>query len=208
MHADGYPGFNKLLGSGRVQEVACMAHVRRKFIDIFKASGLEVAEEAIKRIALLYKIEKAARGKSPDERVALRQKDAKPVFDDLENWLAAQLHRISGKSDLAVAIRYALGRMPKMRTYLDHGYLELDNNSAERSMRCVALGRKNYLFVGFEGGGKSAAIAYSLIETAKLNSIDPQAWLTWVLGRIADQKITRLDELLPWNYAAAQREPV
>ena len=205
MHADGYPGFNKLLSGGCVQEVACMAHVRRKFVDLFKASGLGIAEEAIKRIALLYKVEKEVRGKSPEERVVLRQKDAKPIFDDLELWLAAQLHRIPGKSDLAGAIRYALGRMPKMRAYLDYGYLELDNNSAERSMRCVALGRKNYLFVGSEGGGKSAAIAYTLIETAKLNKIDPQAWLTWVLGRISDQKITCLDELLPWNYAAQQR---
>ncbi len=92
--------------------------------------------------------------------------------------------------------------MKKMRSYLDHGFLELENNTAERAMRCVALGRKNYLFVGSEGGGKAAAIAYTLIETAKLNRVDPQAWLTDVLGRIADHKITRLDELMPWSYAA------
>lgn len=92
--------------------------------------------------------------------------------------------------------------MKKMRGYLDNGHLELDNNSAERSIRCVALGRKNFLFVGYKGCGKSAAIAYTLIETAKLNSIDPQAWLTWVLAQIADHKITRLDELFPWRYAA------
>ena len=159
-------------------------------------------EEAIRRIARLYAVEKAARGKSPDERVALRQSDAKPVFDGLEVWFDAQLNRISGKSELAKAIRYALGRMKKMRGYLENGFLELDNNCAERSIRCVALGRKNYLFVGSEGGGKAAAIAYTLIETAKLNKVDPQAWLTWVLAQIADHKITRLDELTPWRYAA------
>ena len=131
-----------------------------------------------------------------------RAENAKPVFDDLENWLSAQLPRIPGKSELAIAIRYALTRMKKMRSYLDHGFLELENNTAERAMRCVALGRKNYLFVGSEGGGKAAAIAYTLIETAKLNRVDPQAWLTDVLGRIADHKITRLDELMPWSYAA------
>ena len=179
-----------------------MAHVRRKFVDIFQSQQSQIAEEAIKRIALLYKVEKEARGKPPEERVALRQKDAEPVFDDLEIWLNAQLNRISGKSELAKAIRYALGRMKKMRGYLENGFLELDNDSAERSIRCVALGRKNFLFVGSEGGGKAAAIAYTLIETAKLNGVDPQAWLTWVLAQIADHKITRLNELLPWRYAA------
>jgi len=119
-------------------------------------------------------------------------------------WLDVQQNRISGKSELAKAIRYGLGRMKKMRGYLENGFLELDNNSAERSIRCVALGRKNYLFVGSDGGGKAAAIAYTLIETAKLNEVDPQAWLTWVLGQIADHKITRLNELMPWCYAAIE----
>jgi len=179
-----------------------MAHVRRKFVDIFKSQGLEVAEDAIKRIALLYGVEKTARGISPADRVALRQKNAKLVFDDLEIWLTTQLNCISGKSELAKAIRYALTRMKKMRGYLENGFLELDNNCAERSIRCVALGRKNFLFVGSKGGGDAAAIAYTLIETAKLNGVDPQAWLTWVLAQIADHKITRLDELFPWRYAA------
>jgi len=202
IHADGYTGFNELFAKDNVHEMACMAHVRRKFVDIYTAQGSQIAEQAIRRIALLYGVEKAARGKSPDERMALRQRDAKPVFDELEGWLDAQLNRISGKSELAKAIRYALGRMNKMRGYLENGFLELDNNCAERSIRCVALGRKNYLFVGSEGGGKAAAIAYTLIETAKLNKVDPQAWLTWVLAKIADHKITRIDELLPWRYAA------
>jgi hypothetical protein len=180
-----------------------MAHARRKLVDVFKSQGSAIAEQAIKRIAALYGIEKEARGQSPDDRAAIRQEKAKPLFDDLETWLGAQLPKISGKSELAKAIRYALTRMKKMRPYLDHGMLELDNNSAERSMRCVALGRKNYLFMGSEGGGKSAAIVYTLIETAKLNGVDPQAWLTDILARIADHKITRIDELLPWRYAAS-----
>jgi transposase len=135
--------------------------------------------------------------------VRLRQARAKPPLpDELETWLSAQMPRISDKSQLAKAIRHALARMRKLRPYLDHGCLEADNNGAERAMKPVALGRKNFLFVGSAGGGKAAAIAYTLIESAKLNGVDPQAWLTDVLGRIADHKITRIDELLPWRYAA------
>ena len=110
----------------------------------------------------------------------------------------SQLPKFSGKSKLAGAIRYALGRVPKARAYLSDGRLELDNNICERSIRPIALGRKNYLFMGSVGGGKAAAIAYTLIETAKMNNVDPEAWLTWVLERLPDHKITRLDELMPW----------
>jgi transposase len=201
MHADGYAGFNELYRSGGIREVACMAHIRRKFVDVFQAESSVIAEEAIKRIAGLYAVEKDGRGCPPDERVRLRQDRAKPILDDLESWLQTQLPRISGKSELAKAIRYALSRFKKLRPYLDHGCLEADNNCAERAMKTVALGRKNWMFVGSEGGGKAAAIAYTLVETAKLNGIDPQAWLTDVLSRIADHKITRIDELLPWRYA-------
>ena len=181
--------------------IVCMANDCR-VIDVFASQGSAIAEEAIRRIAELYAVEKEARAKPPNERVSLRQSKSKPVFDDLEEWLHAQLPRISGKSPLAQAIRYALGRMPKARPYLDNGSLSLDNNSAERAMKPVAIGRKNWMFAGSEGGGKAMAIAFTLIETAKLNGIDPQAWLTWVLGRIADHKINRLDELMPWSYAA------
>jgi hypothetical protein len=203
IHADGYAGFNELYRSGDVREVACLAHIRRKFVDVFQAEGSLIAEEAIKRIAGLYAVEKEGRGQLPDERVRLRQDRAKPIVDDLESWLHAQLPKISGKSELARAIRYALARMRKLRPYLEHGCLEADNNCAERALKPVALGRKNFLFVGSAGGGRSAAIAYTLIKTAKLNGINPQAWLTDVLSRIADHKITRIDELLPWRYAAA-----
>jgi transposase len=202
VHADGYTGFNGVFGPDKASEMACMAHIRRKFVDIYKSQGSPIAEEAIKRIAELYTVEKLARGQSPEDRAALRQADAKPIFDDLEVWLRKQLPKLPRKSPLADAIRYALDRLPKARPYLDNAFLEIDNNAAERSMRPIGLGRKNYLFMGSEGGGKSAAIAYTLIETAKLNGVDPQAWLTDVLGRIADHKITKLNDLLPWSYAA------
>jgi len=202
MHADGYAGFNELYRGGDINEVACLAHIRRRFVDVFQSESSVIAEEAIKRIAGLYAVEKAGRGRPPDKRVQLRRDRARPILDDLEGWLHAQLPRISGKSELAKAIRYALARMKKLRPYLDRGFLEIDNNTAERAMKPVAIGRKNYLFVGSEGGGKAAATAYTLIETAKLNGVDPQAWLTHVLGGIADHKITRLDELMPWRYTA------
>jgi transposase len=202
VHADGYSGFNGLFGDDKADEMACMAHVRRKFVDVFASQGSAIAEEAIRRIALLYAIEKEIRGMAPEYRAAVRQARAKPIFDQLEEWLHAQLPRLSGKSPLAQAIRYALGRMPKARPYLSNGHLDLDNNAAERAVKPVAIGRKNWMFSGSARGGKTMAIAFTLIETAKLNNVDPQAWLTWVLGQIADHKITRLDELLPWRYAA------
>jgi len=206
MHSDGYAGFNELYRQGKVQEMACMAHVRRKFFDIHKSQGSAIAAEALQRIAMLHQIEIEIeieiemRDQSPDQRHAVRQAKAKSVFKELEVWLHDQLSRISAKTPLAGAIRYAITRMKRMKPYLDNGFLELGNNTAERSMRPIALGRKNYMFMGSDRGGKPAAIAYTLIETAKLNKIDPQPWLTDVLSRIADHKITRINELLPWNY--------
>ena len=155
--------------------------------------------EAIRRIAQLYAVEKEARGSPPDRRVEIRQAKAAPIFDGLESWLHDQLPTISGKSPLAIAIRYGLTRMKRLRPYLDHGFLELDNNTAERAMRSVAVGRKNYLFVGSQTGGRAAAVAYTLIETAKLNGVDPQGWLADTLACIPDYKITRVEDLLPWN---------
>ena len=200
IHADGFTGFNGLFGAGLASEQACRVHVRRKFVDIHESEGSAIAEEAIKRIAALYAVEKEARYKSAEERITLRQAKAKPVFDDLEAWLSLQLPKISGKSNLAAAIRYALGRMPKARAYLDDGKLELDNNICERSIRPVTLGRKNYLFMGSKGGGNAAAIAYTLIETCRMNSVDPEAWLRWLLARVADHKMPHIDELMPWNW--------
>jgi len=206
VHADGYAGFNGLFGEDKADEQACMVHARRKFFDDFERTGSAIAHEAVKRIAKLYAVEKEAKGKLPEERAALRQAKAKPIFDDLEVWLQAQLPKLSGKTKLAEAIRYALKRMPKARAYLSDGRLELDNNICERSIRPIALGRKNYLFMGSVGGGKAAAIAYTLIETAKMNGVDPEAWLTWILKRLPDHKINRLDELMPWNWAPSEPE--
>lgn len=202
IHADGFTGFNGLFGTDRASEQACMVHVRRKFVDIYESEGSAIAEAAIKRIAALYAVEKEARYQPIDARIALRQAKAKPVFDDLEAWLSLQLPKISGKSNLAAAIRYALGRMPKARAYLEDGKLELDNNICERSIRPVTLGRKNYLFMGSKGGGNAAAIAYTLIETCRMNNVDPEAWLRWVLARVADHKMPHIDELMPWNWTA------
>jgi transposase len=205
-HADAYAGYNDVYRTGRVTEMACMVHIRREFVKVFESYQLPVAGEAIERIAKLYEIEKRARFKTPQERVALRQEYAKPIFDDLEVWLRAQLSKLSGKTPLAKAIRYALTRLPKARPYLDRGFLELDNNTAERAVRPVTLGRKNYLFMGSEAGGKSAAVAYTLIETCKLNRVNPEAWLAWVLERIQDYPINRIGELMPWAYRAMDEE--
>jgi transposase len=142
-HADGYAGFNGLFGDNKAHEMACMAHVRRKFVDVFASQGNAIAEDAIRQIVDLYVVEKDARGKSPDARVAVRQARAKPVFEEFEAWLHAQLPKISGKSPLAQTIRYAIGRMPQTRPYLENGHLELDNNTAKRAVKPVALGRKN-----------------------------------------------------------------
>ena len=177
-----------------------MVHVRRKFVEEFERTGSAIAKEAIKQVGRLHAAEKEAKSKSPEERVAIRQEKAKPVFDEMEAWLQAQLPRLSGKTKLAEAIRYALNRMPKARACPGDGRLELDNNICERSIRPIAPGRKNHLFMGSVGGGKAAAIACTLVETARMNGVDPEAWLTWVLERLPDHKINRIEELMPWNW--------
>lgn len=199
-HADAYAGYNDAYRTGRIKEMACIAHVRREFFDLYQSTKLPVAGEAVLRLKKLYDVETQARFLPPAERVALRQEYAKPIFDDLEVWLKEQLRKISSKTPLAKAIKYALARLPKARPYLDHGFLELDNNTAENAVRPVAVGRKNYLFMGSEAGGKSAAIAYTLIETAKMNKVNPEAWLGWVLERIQDHPASRMQDLLPWAY--------
>ena len=199
-HADAYAGYNDAYRTGRIKEMACMAHVRREFFDLYESTKLPVAGEAVLRIKKLYDVETQARFLPVSERVDLRQEYAKPIFDDLEVWLKEQLEKISSKTPLAKAIKYALARLPKARPYLDHGFLELDNNTAENAVRPVAVGRKNYLFMGSEAGGKSAAIAYTLIETAKMNKVNPEAWLAWVLERIQDHPANRINDLMPWAY--------
>jgi transposase len=199
LQADGYAGFNRLYETGRVKEAACWAHVRRKFHDLFEAHASPIAGEALQRIGQLYGIEKLIRGRPPEERQRIRQQQAQPLLDAMKDWMKGLLPTLSRKSDLTGAIHYALGRWSALTRYAADGLLEADNNAAERALRAVALGRKNYLFVGSDDGGERAAAIYSLIGTAKLNGIDPEAYLTNVLARIADHPINRIEELLPWN---------
>jgi transposase len=167
--------------------------------DLYEAHASPIAKEALERIAALYAIEKEIRGRPPDERRQLRDARARPLLESLHNWTKASLSKLSRKSEVALAIHYALGRWPQLLRYCDDGRLEIDNNAAERALRAVALGRKNYLFAGSHAGGERAAAIYSLIGSAKLNAIDPEAYLSHVLSRIADHPISRIQELLPWN---------
>jgi transposase len=199
LQADGYPGFYHLYAGDKIQEAACWAHVRRKFYDIAVADASPIATEAVQRIGVLYDIEREIHGQLPVARQTARQARAGPLLEQLNSWLREQLNKVPKKSSLAVAIRYALPRWPALTRYVDDGLVEIDNNAAERALRTIALGRKNYLFAGSDAGGERAAIIYSLIGTAKLNDIDPQAYLARVLARIADHPINRIDELLPWN---------
>ena len=207
LHADGYAGFDRLYETGRISEAACWAHVRRKFYDIHESNGSPVAAEALARIRALYEIEEALRGRAPEERRSARQARAGPRLDELKAWLETTLAKVSAKSALAVAIRYALTRWAALVRYSDDGHIEIDNNAAERALRAVALGRKNYLFAGSDIGGERAAAIYSLIGTAKLNGLDPEAYLREVLSRIAEHPINRIAELLPWNLVAESQSP-
>lgn len=199
LQADGYAGFNRIYEKGVIQEAACWAHVRRKFFDLQQAHASPMATEAVARIGQLYGIESEIRGRSPAERREVRQARARPLLDSLKQWLEGSLAKLSKKSEAAAAIRYALGRWSALTRYCDDGSLENDNNAAERALRAVALGRKNYLFAGSDAGGERAAAIYSLIGSAKLNGLDPEAYLRDVLTRIADHPISRIAELLPWN---------
>ncbi len=204
LQADGYAGFDQIYEAGRIQEAACWAHVRRKFYDLVVAHKSPVAQEALERIAGLYAIEKEIRGRPPEERRNVRKERSRPLLESLKRWLEETLGKLSRKSDTALAVRYALGRWEALVRYCDDGRLEIDNNAAERALRAVALGRKNYLFAGSDAGGERAAAIYSLIGTAKLNGVDPETYLRDVLSRIADHPINRIEELLPWNLVPAR----
>jgi transposase len=203
LQADGYAGFDRLYNDQDpehpIKEAACWAHVRRKFYDIHVATDSPIGNEALSRIGELYGIEAEIRGQSPELRQQIRRTRAGPKLTELHQWFIATVKKLSKKSDLAGAIHYALARWKALTRYRDDGRVEIDNNAAERALRAVALGRKNYLFAGADCGGERAAAIYSLIGSAKLNGIDPESYLRYVLTHIAEHPINRIDDFLPWN---------
>jgi len=219
LQADAYSGYNKLYAADRqpapILEAGCWSHGRRKFFvlaDIEAAARAKakrekkhvivspLALEAVRRIDALFEIERAINGKSPEERLAARHEHSAPLVADLEVWMRANRAKLSGGADVAKAMDYMLKRWAAFARFLEDGRICLTNNAAERALRGIALGRKSWLFAGSDRGGQRAAIMYSLIVTAKMNDIDPQAWLADVLARIADHPASKLDELLPWNW--------
>jgi len=213
LQVDAYAGFEALFVSAKpgvaakVLEIACFAHLRRKFFDLYEALQSPLAKEALERIAQLYAIETAIRGRRADERLALRQQHAIPLLTALHAWMIDESARVEKGSTLAGAFNYAFNNWDALQRYAQDGRLEIDNNIAERSVRGAGVGRKNYLFFGSDTGGDRAAIIYSLIETCKLNHIDPQRYLHYVLERIADHPINRIEELLPWNLIDQLQQP-
>jgi transposase len=204
LHADGYSGYNKLYqadetGKTRVQEVACWAHVRRKIHDVYVATASPIAKEGLDLIVQLFVIERRINGKCVEERHRVRQAEAVHVLSQIKTYFESNLRKIPGKSELAGAMRYARNRWDALIRYTENGHCKISNNAAERGIRPLALGRKNYLFVGSDLGGERAAAIYSLIETAKLNDLDPKTYLGKVLAEIADHPINRIQDLLPWN---------
>lgn len=206
LQADGYKGYAKLYeppsdGTARFREAACWAHLRRDFHDVWTATGSAIAREALDRIGALYDIERDIVGKPAEIRQAARQKHARPKVEAFRVWAEQQLTRIPGKGELAKAFRYGLSRWSSFCLFLEDGRVGIDNNPAERALRPIGIGRKNWLFAGADTGAETLARAMTIIETAKMNGLDPQAYLADVLDRIQDHKINRLDELLPWNWA-------
>jgi transposase len=203
LQVDGYGGYRVLAERGDVQLAFCWSHVRRRFYELAAAGPAPIASEALERIAGLYAVEKDIRGRVADERRALRQDRSRPILDELEPWLRAKLALISQKTKLAEAIRYALSRWDGLSRFLDDGCIEIDSNVVERSIRPIALNRKNALFAGSDGGGEHWAVIASLIETCKLNGVDPYAYLADVISKIVNgHPNSRIDELLPWTYPA------
>jgi transposase len=200
LQADAYAGFHHLYGED-IYEAACWAHARRKFHEIHVVHASPTTTEALNRIGALYAIEDEIRGKPADLRLSIRQTRSRPLLDDLRRWMEKALRNLSSKSETAAAIRYAHSRWRALTRFTDDGTLEIDNSAAERALRAVALGRKNFLFVGSDCGGDRAAAMYSLIGSAKLNGLDPELYLRTVLARIADHPVSHIQELLPWNLA-------
>jgi transposase len=204
MQADAYAGFNRLYEANRkggpIVEAACWAHGRRKFFDLARINKAPIAIEAVERIDAMFTIEREINGMTPQERVRARHERSRPLVIDLESWLREQRARVSRNSETGKAIDYSLKRWAALTRFLDDGRLCMSNNAAEREMRAVAVGRRNWTFAGSDQGGRRAAALYTLIATAKLNDIDPQPWLADVLARLPDHPAKRIHEFLPWNW--------
>ena len=201
LQVDGYPGFNRLSEGGAVRLAACWAHSRRKFYDVQQATGSPVAAEALRRIAELYAVEAAIRGQTAAERQSVRQASSLQLVAAMKAWLKQQVAQIPPRGGLADAIRYALARWDSLCCFLNDGRIELDTNTVERAIRPITLGRKNHLFAGSDGGAERWATVCSLITTAKLNNVEPFAYLKDILERMsAGHPMSQLDELLPWNW--------
>jgi len=209
LQVDGYSGYDDLAKAdrpgGAITLAYCLAHARREFFDVHKQTADPIAADALRRIGEIYAIEARIRGVTAAQRVAIRQAETKPLMAALWSWLMERLAEISAKSSLAVAIRYTLGHWEGLTVFLSDGRVEVDNNTVERNIRPIPLGRKNALFAGSAAGGERWAVLASLINTAKLHGIDPQTWLADVLERIVSggTKVNALRELLPWNWRAA-----
>jgi transposase len=204
IQVDGYPGFERLRAGGKIELAACWAHARRKFYEVHQATGSPLAAEALRRIAELYAIEATIRGRTAEIRQGVRQTRSLPLVGAMKVWLQAELNRVPPRGSLADAIRYALTRWSALGRCLDDGRIELDTNTVERAIRPIALGRKNHLFAGSDGGAARWATVASLLTTAKLNGIEPFAYLKDVLERMSNgHPMNRLDDLLPWNWAAS-----
>jgi hypothetical protein len=223
LQADAFAGYNELYTTDRkaglILEAGCFAHARRKFFELADVEGAArkksrgekigqiypIALEAVQKLDALFEIERTINGRSAEDRLAVRQALSAPLMDELHAWLTAQLAKLSRHHDLAKACLYILRRWDGFTRFLTDGRVCLTNNAAERALRCVPLGRKAWLFCGSDRGGQRAAIVYSLIQTCRLNDVDPQAWLADVLARIAGCRISQLADLLPWNW---RRRPV
>ena len=208
LQVDGYAGFETLAAKGDIVLAACWAHARRKFYEFHQATGSPIAAEALRRIAELYAVEKRIRGQPAEARQRAREAESRPLIEAMKPWLEIQLRRVPPRGGLAEAIRYALTRWPALSRFLDDGRIELDNNPVERAIRPVALGRKNHLFAGSDGGAERWATVCSLVATAKLNDVEPYAYLSDVLRRMSDgHAMSRLDDLLPWNWTPTSVNP-
>jgi len=188
-----------------IVEAACWAHGRRKLFDVAKLSKAPIASEAVRRIDEIFAIERTINGRTAAERLAVRQDQSKPLVMELEAFLREKRALLSARSETAKAISYSLNHWAAFARFLDDGRICLSNNAAERALRGIAIGRRNWTFCGSDAGGHRAAAIYTLIETAKLNDVDPQAWLADVLARLPDHPAKRIDDLLPWAWKASQR---